>query len=51
MYLPANPIPNGSAKVRQHVRGQSANNFLGRAFDATARTHSSLRGRSMVGTV
>ena len=51
MYLPANPIPGGSAKMRQRVSGQKANNFLGRAFDATARTHSSLRGRSMVGSL
>lgn len=34
--------------VRQRVRGQRANNFLGRAFDATARTHSSLRGHSLI---
>ena len=47
MFLPAQPWVG--SKVRQHVRGQSANNFLGRAFDATARTHSSLRGFSMIG--
>lgn len=51
MYLPANPVPGGSAKMRQRVSGQKANNFLGRAFDATARTHSSLRGHSMVGSL
>lgn len=50
MYIPANP-GWGKAKIRQRVRGQSANNFLGRAFDATARTHSSLRGHSMVGSL
>jgi hypothetical protein len=48
MYIPANP-GWGKAKIRQHVRGQAANNFLGRAFDATARSHSSLRGFQMVG--
>lgn len=48
MYIPANP-GWGKAKIRQHVSGQRANNFLGRAFDATARTHSSLRGFSMGG--
>lgn len=43
--------PNFGIKriYRQRVRGQSANNFLGRAFDATARTHSSLRGYQMGG--
>lgn len=51
MYLPANPIPGGSAKMRQRVSGQAANNFLARAFDATARTHRSLKGHSMVGSL
>lgn len=50
MYIPGNPGWGGS-KIRQHVRGQKANNFLARAFDATARTHSSLRGHSMVGSL
>lgn len=48
MYLPANP-GWGKARFRQRVRGQSANNFLGRAFDRTAITHPSLRGYQMVG--
>jgi hypothetical protein len=48
MYIPGNPGWGGS-KIRQHVSGQKANNFLGRAFDKTARTHSSLRGHSIVG--
>lgn len=48
LYLPANP-GWGKSKVRQRVRGQRANNFLQAAFDATARTHSSLRGYSMLG--
>lgn len=30
--------------IRHKVRGQRANNFFGRAADATARRHSSLRG-------
>jgi hypothetical protein len=42
MYLPANA--KGKATVRQRVRGQRANNFLGRAMATTARKHSSLRG-------
>lgn len=50
MYIPANP-GYGRSKIRQHVRGQAANNFLARAFDATARTHRSLKGHSMVGSV
>jgi hypothetical protein len=47
MRLPAQPWIG--ALTRQRVRGQSPNNFLGRAFDATARTHSSLRGYTMGG--
>jgi hypothetical protein len=47
MRLPSQPWIG--AITRQRVRGQSPNNFLGRAFDATARTHSSLRGYSMGG--
>jgi len=46
MYLPANP-GYGRARWRQRVRGQSANNFLGRAYDLTARTHPALKGISM----
>lgn len=46
MYLPANP-GYGGARWRQHVRGQAANNFIGRAYDMTARVHPSLRGVSM----
>lgn len=46
MYIPANP-GWGKSKIRQHVRGQRANDFLGRAFAATARSHSSLRGFTM----
>lgn len=49
MYIPANP-GWGKSLMRQRVRGQSANNFLERAFAATARRHSSLRGYSMVGS-
>lgn len=48
MYIPSNP-GWGRSRIRQRVRGQKPNDFLGRAFDATARTHSSLRGFSMVG--
>jgi hypothetical protein len=47
MYLPGQPA--WAARRRQRVRGQRANNFLADAFDATARTHSSLRGFQMVG--
>jgi hypothetical protein len=50
MYIPANP-GWGKSKIRRKVSGQRANNFLARAFDATARTHSSLRGHSMVGSL
>jgi len=46
MYLPANP-GYGRGRWRQRVRGQSANNFLGRAYDLTARTHPALKGISM----
>lgn len=46
MYLPANP-GYGRARWRQRVRGQSANNFIGRAYDQTARAHPALRGVSM----
>jgi hypothetical protein len=46
MYLPANP-GYGRARWRASVRGQVANNFIGRAYDATARIHPSLRGISM----
>lgn len=46
MYIPGNPGWGGS-KIRQRVRGQAANDFLGRAFAATARSHSSLRGFTM----
>jgi hypothetical protein len=46
MYLPANSA--GPQMFRQRVRGQRPNNFLGEAFDATARTHSSLRGYQMI---
>lgn len=47
MYLPGQPA--WAARRRQRVRGQRANNFLGDAFDTTARTHSSLRGYQMIG--
>jgi hypothetical protein len=46
MYLPANP-GYGRARWRAQVRGQSANNFIGRAYDNTARAHPALRGISM----
>lgn len=46
MYLPANP-GFGPGKWRRQVRGQTANNFIGRAYDATARAHPALRGVSM----
>jgi hypothetical protein len=46
MYLPANP-GYGGARWRSQVRGQAANNFIGRAYDATARAHPALRGISM----
>jgi hypothetical protein len=46
MYLPANPGYGGS-KMRQRVRGQKANNFMGRAVEATSVKHSSLRGFKM----
>lgn len=46
MYLPANP-GYGRGRWRQRVRGQEANNFLGRAYDMTARTHPALKGISM----
>ena len=49
LYIPSNP-GWGKSQMRQRVRGQAPNNFLGAAFDATARTHSSLRGYSIVGT-
>jgi hypothetical protein len=41
MYLPANP-GFGPGRWRQRVRGQAANNFIGRAYDATARAHPAL---------
>lgn len=47
MYLPGQPA--WKSRFRQRVRGQRANNFLDQAFNATARTHSSLRGFSMLG--
>lgn len=50
MYLPANP-GWGRSKIVQRTRGQRADNFLGRAYDATARSHSSLRAYSMIGTL
>lgn len=43
MYLPANP-GYGPARWRQRVRGQAANNFIGRAYDTTARMHPALPG-------
>lgn len=46
MYLPANP-GYGPPRWRAQVRGQAANNFIGRAFDATARIHPALKGISM----
>jgi hypothetical protein len=46
MRLPANP-GYGRARWHQHVRGQKANNFLGRAYDLTAKTHPALKGVSM----
>lgn len=46
MYLPANP-GYGRGRWRQRVRGQRANNFLGRAYDLTARKHPALKGVSM----
>jgi len=48
MYLPSNP-GYGKGGLRQTVSGQRANNFLGDAYDATARTHPSLRGFKMGG--
>jgi len=48
MYLPRNLGFN--ERWVPAVRGQEANNFLERAFAATARTHSSLRGFDMVGS-
>lgn len=50
MWLPGNP-GWGKGRWRQHVRGQQSNNFFERGFDRTARTHSSLRGYSMIGGV
>lgn len=47
MYLPANP-GYGPARWRAQVRGQSANNFIGRAYDQVSRTHPALRGTSMI---
>jgi hypothetical protein len=47
MYLPGQP--SWGRRWKQQVSGQTANNFLGEAFDATARRHSSLRGYQMVG--
>lgn len=47
LYLPAQPF--AKSLMRQRVRGQRANNFLARAFDRTAITHSSLRGYQMIG--
>lgn len=41
LYLPANP-GYGAARWRQRVRGQSANPFLRRAWNETARAHSSM---------
>lgn len=46
MYIPANP-GYGGRRWAQKVSGQASNNFLERAFEATARRHSSLRGYSM----
>lgn len=46
MYLPANP-GYGPPAWRAQVRGQKANNFIGRAYDATARLHPALKGVSM----
>lgn len=46
MYLPANP-GYGPGRRHQRVSGQAANNFIGRAYDATARFHPALRGVSM----
>lgn len=50
MYLPANP-GFGRARWRQRVRGQKANNFLEKAFAATARAHPSIKGYSMMGSL
>lgn len=47
MYLPGQP--RWKSRWRQWVKGQPPDNFLGRAFDRTARTHSSLSGYSMIG--
>lgn len=46
MYIPANF--GLKARYAQRVSGQHANPFLELAFAATARSHSSLRGYSMV---
>lgn len=43
MFLPPNFGYKAGVPI-QNVSGQAANNFLGRAFDKTARTHRSLRG-------
>jgi hypothetical protein len=43
MYLPANP-GYGPGRRHQSVRGQAANNFIGRAYDTTARMHPALPG-------
>lgn len=45
MYLPTNP-GFGPGRWRQRVRGQRANNFLGRAYDDTALRHPALKGMS-----
>jgi hypothetical protein len=50
MYIPGNP-GWGSSRWAQKRAGQKANNFLERAFTATARSHSSLRGFTMVGGI
>lgn len=41
MYLPANP-GYGRSRWRQRVRGQRSNPFLRRAWNETARSHSSM---------
>jgi hypothetical protein len=46
MYLPANP-GYGPGRRHQSVRGQSANNFIGRAYDTTARMHPALPGMAI----
>lgn len=46
MYLPPNFGYKAGVPIA-NVSGQTANNFLARAFDKTARTHRSLRGFSV----